>query len=92
MCDIADTEKEMPFPDNTLDIITVIFVLSAIKPDRYERPHPSSVKDEACQTRVMHELIYHTNQSYARAYLPHKVMHEVLGQVAKTPLSLRRST
>lgn len=33
-CDIADTEQDMPFPDNSLDIITMIFVLSAIKPDR----------------------------------------------------------
>ena len=34
VCDIADTDKDMPFPDNSLDIITMIFVLSAIAPER----------------------------------------------------------
>ncbi|XP_067932226.1 tRNA N(3)-methylcytidine methyltransferase METTL2-like isoform X2 [Watersipora subatra] len=34
--DIADTSADMPFPDGSLDIITMIFVLSAISPQKMQ--------------------------------------------------------
>ncbi|KAF6019928.1 METTL2A [Bugula neritina] len=36
VCDISNTANQMPFPDNSLDIITMIFVLSAISQDRMQ--------------------------------------------------------
>lgn len=34
VCDITDKEFVFPFPDESLDIIILIFVLSAIHPDK----------------------------------------------------------
>ena len=34
VCDITDPESELPFPKQSLDIIVLIFVLSAICPER----------------------------------------------------------
>ena len=35
VCDIASDNVEFPFPENSLDIILIIFVLSAITPEKY---------------------------------------------------------
>ncbi len=35
VCDISAENSEFPFPENSLDIILVIFVLSAISPEKY---------------------------------------------------------
>jgi ubiquinone/menaquinone biosynthesis C-methylase UbiE len=36
VCDISDPESQLPFPDEVLDIVVCIFVLSAIHPDKYD--------------------------------------------------------
>lgn len=36
VCDIADENSSIPFPDGSLDIIILIFVLSAIHPDKMQ--------------------------------------------------------
>ncbi|XP_033103219.1 tRNA N(3)-methylcytidine methyltransferase METTL2-like [Anneissia japonica] len=36
VCDITDVDTPLPFPENNLDIIIMIFVLSAIKPERMQ--------------------------------------------------------
>ena len=36
VCDIADENSAIPFPDGSLDIIILIFVLSAIHPDKMQ--------------------------------------------------------
>lgn len=36
VCDIASDNVEFPFPENSLDIILIIFVLSAITPEKYD--------------------------------------------------------
>ena len=36
VCDIADDSSPVPFPDGSLDIIILIFVLSAIHPDKMQ--------------------------------------------------------
>ncbi|XP_071948263.1 tRNA N(3)-cytidine methyltransferase METTL2-like [Antedon mediterranea] len=36
VCDVTDMETPFPFPENSLDIIIMIFVLSAIKPERMQ--------------------------------------------------------
>ncbi|GAB6030546.1 Methyltransferase-like protein 2-A [Chamberlinius hualienensis] len=33
-CDVSSDELQMPFPENSLDIVVLIFVLSAIHPDK----------------------------------------------------------
>ncbi|WAR09838.1 MET2A-like protein, partial [Mya arenaria] len=35
-CDISNPESTVPFPDNSLDVIICIFVLSAINPDKFQ--------------------------------------------------------
>lgn len=32
--DLSDVEADYPFPDGTLDVIVLIFVLSALHPDK----------------------------------------------------------
>lgn len=34
VCDISDPESTVPFPDESLDAIILIFVLSALNPDK----------------------------------------------------------
>ena len=34
--DLSDVEANYPVPDGTLDVIVLIFVLSALHPDKYE--------------------------------------------------------
>ncbi|XP_052251219.1 tRNA N(3)-methylcytidine methyltransferase METTL2-like isoform X2 [Dreissena polymorpha] len=36
LCDISDPMATVPFPDNSLDVIILIFVLSAISPDKFQ--------------------------------------------------------
>lgn len=36
VCDISDPEAEVPFPEESLDIIILIFILSANNPDRFQ--------------------------------------------------------
>ncbi|XP_077978310.1 tRNA N(3)-cytidine methyltransferase METTL2-like isoform X2 [Glandiceps talaboti] len=36
VCDIVDDTADLPFPENSLDIIVLIFVLSAIHPDKMQ--------------------------------------------------------
>lgn len=35
MCDVTDDKAEIPVPDQSLDIIILIFVLSAISPEKW---------------------------------------------------------
>ncbi|XP_063964965.1 tRNA N(3)-methylcytidine methyltransferase METTL2-like [Lytechinus pictus] len=35
VCDISDPASKFPFPDNSLDLIVLIFVMSAINPERF---------------------------------------------------------
>lgn len=35
MCDVTDDKAEIPIPDQSLDIIILIFVLSAISPEKW---------------------------------------------------------
>lgn len=35
VCDVSTENAEFPFPENSLDIILLIFVMSAISPERY---------------------------------------------------------
>lgn len=35
VCDISAEDAQFPFPENSLDIILIIFVLSAITPEKY---------------------------------------------------------
>jgi hypothetical protein len=39
VCDITDEKAEIPFPDQSLDIVILIFVLSAILPEKYVAMH-----------------------------------------------------
>jgi len=36
VCDVTDTDTPLPFPDDSLDVIILIFVLSAISPDKFQ--------------------------------------------------------
>lgn len=40
-CDVSSEAIDFPFPENSLDIILLIFVLSAITPDRYIKLYQS---------------------------------------------------
>ncbi|KAK3108465.1 hypothetical protein FSP39_008414 [Pinctada imbricata] len=36
VCDVTDDASQVPFPDNSLDVIVLIFVLSAVNPDKMQ--------------------------------------------------------
>ena len=35
VCDVTNMDEVLPFPENSLDVITLIFILSAVSPEKY---------------------------------------------------------